>query len=372
MKFSSSANEAKGFPLKKASVSEVFKKANRKATYGKDCARKNHGLKSKPPVRWCFQGGDNKVKRWIPQGVTSDSDAVSDGSWNGQNGLMVSWYSTGKQGVRITLLNTKTKKYRHLLLVVPFRSAANGQLNYSPLRLHAGGIVWYGERLYVADTYNGVRVFDLKNIYDLTASPNGNVTIGKIGRYGNRYYAGRYRYVIPQSGRWKSPRKASASCKPSGPIHNSWMSLDRSSRPDRLVVGEFCAKRGDTTPGRVTLWKMSNHEIASSGGTATAAQVLSLPAVNGARHGANVQGGATTDGSTWFFSISHGAKAAGTLARFQNRAPTRWHGRGTKKTPQGPEDLTFRYRHSKRLLYSVSEYAGYRIIYARNTYSGWG
>ena len=36
--------------------------------------------------------------------------------------------------------------------------------------LHGGGIAWYGNLLYVVDTDDGLRVFDLKHIYQVDDS----------------------------------------------------------------------------------------------------------------------------------------------------------------------------------------------------------
>lgn len=354
-----------------ATMTEVFTKANRKARYGKDC--KVSGLKATPSVRWCFQSDDNKTPNWYPQGVTSDSDAESDGGWNGQNGVLVSWYhKPAEKGVRVTLLNTNTGKYRHLLLVVP-----DGKGSYGPANLHAGGIVWYGHKLFVADTYNGVRVFDLHNIWDLTADPDGNVTDkSRIGLHDGTYYAHGYRYAVPQMGRWKSPEEADRDhCTTTGPIRNSWMSLDRSGSPHRLVIGEYCGKSTEKTPGRVSAWNMASGDIAANqSGVATADGLDRLPRINGDGVGTSVQGGVTTGKGRWFFSVSRGPDAAGDVLKFQHKkgdSSWYWDLKGRKSAPQGAEDLSFRYRRSKRLLYSVSEYPNHRIIYARNTYSGW-
>lgn len=360
-----------GIKLRTATMTEVFQKANREATYGRDCKVDN--LLADPSVRWCFQSGDNNTPDWYPQGVSSDSDAEADGGWNGQNGVMVSWYhKPGDKGARITLLNTNTKKYRHLLLVVP-----DGKGSYGPVNVHAGGIVWYGHRLYVADTYEGTRVFDLRNIWDLTADPNGNTDDGtRIGRHGDTYYAHSYRYAVPQLGRWRSPKRADEKeCTTTGPIRNSWMSLDRASSPNRLVIGEFCSAAEHDTPGRVTAWNLRGEDIAHTDRVATADGVDHLPAINGKGAGANVQGGATTGDANWYFSVSRGKSKAGHLYWYQHRRELDgswfWERVARKTTPRGPEDLTFRYRKSKKLLYSVSEYPGSRVIYARDSNSGW-
>lgn len=361
--------------MKTASLSKVFDDANRKATYGQRCPGSSRNATTKLSVFWCFQYGDNVTPDWVPQGVTSDADAVNDENWNGHRGLMVSWYSKDSKGVRVTLLDTETKRYRHLLLVKPVE---NGK-DYAPIPLHAGGIVWYGEKLYVADSFYGTRVFDLKHIYDLVADPHGDVknktAIGRgSGSHKDTFYAAGYRYVIPQEGAWRSEQKASKTCQDHGPMINSWMSLDRAAKPDRLIIGEYCTKNKEGNPnllpGRVAAWTMRDHKLVAQDRWATPDEVLTMPRLNGPGYGSNVQGGATTDGGgAWFFNVSH-KSADGELFKYV-RFMNGWSYLGTKKTPAGPEDLTFRYRNTKRLLYSVTEYAGNRVIYARNTYSGW-
>lgn len=72
-------------------------------------------------------------------------------------------------------------------------------------------MVWYGNYLYVADTANGMRVFDLRKIMDLNPdddtdkndpTPDGlesDVTDKKrVGRQNNVWYSFGYRYVMPQ------------------------------------------------------------------------------------------------------------------------------------------------------------------------------
>ena len=58
-----------------------------------------------------------------------------------------------------------------MLLVDP--TGTKARPNYRAIDSHAGGIAWYGNYLYVAETNRGVRVFDLRNIFDLGVSKNG-------------------------------------------------------------------------------------------------------------------------------------------------------------------------------------------------------
>ena len=53
-------------------------------------------------------------------------------------------------------------RYRHMLLVEPL--LRDGAVDIGPVQVHAGGIVWFGDYLYVVDTFHGIRVFDLTRI----------------------------------------------------------------------------------------------------------------------------------------------------------------------------------------------------------------
>lgn len=77
-------------------------------------------------------------------------------------------------------------RYRHLLLVEP--QGSGDTVSFKPARtgsgtsLHAGGIVWLGDKLYVADTTQGFRVFDLSRIIEVTHTDD----LSRIGVAGSR------------------------------------------------------------------------------------------------------------------------------------------------------------------------------------------
>ena len=82
----------------------------------------------------------------------------------------VTWYAKdlgeGGQGSRITFVDRETRRYRHVLLVVP-RLAEDGSLQVLPLRVHAGGVVWCGDYLHVAATARGFMTFRLDDLMRL-------------------------------------------------------------------------------------------------------------------------------------------------------------------------------------------------------------
>lgn len=134
------------------------------------------------PVQSAFKwnDGDNGVDYWIPQGITGSAAATADGLVGGRRSLVVSWY--GPNGARLTFVDATNgfTKYRHVLLVEPSGGS------FKPIASHAGGVAWYGDRLYVAETHVGLRVFDTRYFLDATKSPDA-VDQG-------------YRWVLPQVG----------------------------------------------------------------------------------------------------------------------------------------------------------------------------
>src|ERR1044072_1654396 len=81
------------------------------------------------------------------------------------------------------------------LLVQPTGDATNP--DFKDIPIHAGGVSWYGDYLYVADTGHGMRVFDMRKIL----KTNTGGTADQIGRQSNGvYYAHNYGYVLPQIG----------------------------------------------------------------------------------------------------------------------------------------------------------------------------
>jgi hypothetical protein len=126
--------------------------------------------------------------------------------------------------------------------------------------LHAGGILWYGNHLYVADTTRGIRVFDMRSIFDLAKSPNGDAKDKKrIGRQNGVYYGFGYRYVMPQVDAWVNAagpdNDGKFACKGTGAPKFSYMSIDRSEVPDRYLsrshgqhAGQLLLAKPDASP----------------------------------------------------------------------------------------------------------------------------
>ena len=164
--------------VKRVTVADVFKDGNHKMTTD------SSGRKA-----WQHTSdfNDMDTKKWVPQGISSTADALSAGTYEGKDGWLVSWHRDDDKSARVTFVDRSNDKYRHVLLVYPH--AAD---NFREVPLHAGGIMWYGNTLWVVDTKNGIRVFDLSNIWEV-GSGDG---VGK--KSGGGYSAAGYKYVIPQ------------------------------------------------------------------------------------------------------------------------------------------------------------------------------
>lgn len=232
------------------SIGDVLGDLNRqgRAGIGDDNAYRlrNHEFRG---FRW--NTGDEAVSYWYPQGITSSSDAAAAGVVDGRNALMVSWYHRTEErptkGVRISLAditNLADVDYRHLLLVQPTGTPAAP--DFGPVEsgsgnaLHAGGIVWWGDLLYVADTGGGIRVFDLGNIMRV---PNVD-DADRVGIGSGRFDAHGYRYAVPELMRFRR-----AGCS----LRFSFLALDRSSSPPALVSGEYATPDID---GRIAIWDL--------------------------------------------------------------------------------------------------------------------
>lgn len=165
-----------------ASVTAVLQSANRALSKGSPPVGNGS-----PVEAWAWNSGDDKTTKWIPQGITGSADAFGKGTWKDYDVWVVSWYQKGKS-VRLSFVDRKTHKYRHVMLVDP-----TADDDFKPIAIHAGGILWYGNVLYVVDTNNGIRAFDLDNIWEVEIGDGvGKTTNGK------GYSADGYQYVLPQ------------------------------------------------------------------------------------------------------------------------------------------------------------------------------
>jgi hypothetical protein len=323
---------------KRVTVGDVLADANRTAT--KTTAVPGSPAGVAYAFRW--QDDDNASTAWIPQGITGTADADATGKVGGKSAVLVSFYDsaeggTTNEGVRIAFVDTTVSaspKYRFALLVMPKGTAAAP--TFDAVRIHAGGIVWFGNFLYVADTTHGFRVFDLRHILQV------NTSAGDFGCTGGTCRAATYKYVIPQVGKYE----ITSACKPLF----SYVSLDRKSVPPALVSGEYCSTTACAGPlaGRVYRWPLDP-------ATGLLRSKTTFPTEAFLMSHKQVQGGASVDG-TYYLSSSAPAADGGELYRVAGKKSA------TSNWSDTPEDLMV--DHPNGWLWSLSEAANARAVYA--------
>lgn len=161
--------------------------------------------------RWTAAG---ETSAWYPQGITGAADASPDGYVAGHRVIGVSWYSRTSLHTRVTFVTVDSfadARFRHVLLVAPTSSGG-----FSYVKVHAGGIAWFGHLLYVADTHHGLRVFDTDRLLYVPAK--------------RRSRTSGYKYLLPQVGHYEGEGRT---------FDFSYVSVDRSSSTPTLLAGEY-------------------------------------------------------------------------------------------------------------------------------------
>jgi hypothetical protein len=294
-----------------------------------------------PIAGMTWQDDDRDTPRWWPQGITTSADAYgadpSGGMFEGRDVVMVSWYAHGwrgwlQLGSRISVIDWKDEgegppRYRHVLLTAPQRFLWFHRLR--PVRVHAGGIVWYGEHLFVAGSSSGVRVFRLDDIV----------------RVRNRVRTKGYRYVLPQYTNYVPEHDEG------GRMTYSFMSLDRTGDEDHhLVAGEYNRKGGSHRLIRYAIDRDTELLRSDDRGRAVAVDMYD-------RQIARMQGAAVVNG-TWVIMSTNGEDNPGDLWVGAPGDYTRHQG----VLPTGTEDVT--YLPQRRWLWSLTEWPGRRWVYA--------
>ncbi len=292
--------------------------------------------------RW--NAGDEDVDYWYPQGMTGSSDAREDGRVSGRRTVLVSWYhrtdALPTKGVRVSLADItdlENVRYRHLLLVTPVGDGATVDFEAATYgdgaAVHAGGIAWIGDKLYVAITSRGFRVYDMARIF----RPTNTDDTGRIGFSGTRSDAHGYRYAVPEIARYSL---AGDSCR----VRFSFVGFDRDGTPPALVSGEYHA---DDVDGRVVRWPvdLASGWLAGSGG-----RVFAEDAVLAAQ--SRMQGAVTFED---VYYVSSSSQASGYGRLYRNRPGltsqiTAW--------PRGCEDLYV--ERAERLIWTSAEHPGTR------------
>lgn len=292
-----------------------------------------------PTAGMAWQRVDQLTERWYPQGITTSAEAygadATGGRYEGHDVVVTSWYGRGPigrmLGSRLSVIDwtdDRPPRYRHILLVEPRRWL--GLLHrLRPVRVHAGGIVWFGGHLYVAGSSAGVRLFRLDEVV----------------RVRTRWRTGGHRYVLPQAA-----FLAAEGDDDQRPLTYSFMSLERGTDEVHLVAGEYGRKGGSHRLVRYAIDPDTELLRTDERGRAVAADLHD-------RQIARMQG-AVVVGGTWVVTSSNGRGNAGDL----------WAGRPGEFVrhrgvlPTGPEDVT--YLPQRHQLWSLTEWPGQRWVYA--------
>lgn len=323
----------------RASVSQVMDDANHERTPATVIDTQVHGFR--------FATSDENDPDAFPQGFATSRDAAGtagNGRYDGRQVIAVSFYNNSPKSSRINLIDwdaNHANAYRRILLVEPTGTAE--EPSFQDVEIHAGGIAWYGDLLYVADSAakpGGMRVFDMSKI--LTTDTGG--TKDQIGRVGDTFYAHNYAYVLPQVGTISSEVEAGTE-----PLVWSTISLDRVTRS--IVMTEYrCDDSCDNYPTGTT--RAVRFDFQEGGptfaGTTTASEALEVPL-----HFLN--GAGSHNGRWWFNSSRH-------------KTLSYWSGEGSLTTypwvSWGQSLSYWEDADGPDLLWSLTEGEGFRAVFA--------
>jgi hypothetical protein len=285
-----------------------------------------------------FRWDDDDVAdaQWWPQGITTSADASDTDDIRGRKVVVVAWYAKRlkgfTQGVRLSFVDITEEsapRYRHVLLVQPRRHWLTRKVSMRPVAVHAGGIVWYGPSMLVADTRGGIRTFEVDDICRVA---------GQDGWRG-------YRYVLPQRTSYRAVNDRGFL-----PFKFSFVSLDRTSGEHQLIAGEY--GRQGTRPRLVRFsFDVEDASLKLDGGVCRPLEIVEDQL-------AHMQG-ATIVEDTYYISTSRGSQTPGSLW-VRRRGEVAREARGVLAI--GPEDLTFWPQRDQ--LWNCSEYPGKRYVYA--------
>ncbi|MGH3386741.1 MAG: hypothetical protein ACRDO1_19335 [Nocardioidaceae bacterium] len=328
--------------LERVGVQGVLGRLNRAA---EACAVPGHAAVE----GFAWSKGDRRNLEWWPQGITW-ADSPETGGVEGRSVLVASWYAkkgggrVGK-GCRVSFVDYTDPlrpRYRHVLLVEPFRDDESGEVDYRPVQIHAGGIVWFGGYLYVAGTRGGIRVFELE---DLIAVPGGVDDRDLIGRQDDGHYtAYGYAFVLPQSFTYTAWATEGFE-----QLRYSFLSMDRTGDAPHLIAGEY-GRDGATT--RLTRYAFDDGSKLLS----TREDGYAWPRELIADQVDRMQG-ATLVRGTYVITSSQGRTSRGDMYVGPQGALTRHRG----VLPIGPEDIT--YWSTRRQLWSLTEWPTRRWVY---------
>ena len=182
------------------------------------------GLKSRRAFTW--DRADRRTTQWWPQGISTSADASDTELVHGRRLVVTTWYAKdlgdGNHGSRLSFVDLATRRYRHVLLVVP--RLVDGGVRVEPLEIHAGGLAWHGPWLHVAATAAGLFVFHVDDIVRVPEQAPESVRVA----------GEEYRYLLPVRFAYEARTDDGHER-----LRYSFVSLDRASSPPQLLAGEY-------------------------------------------------------------------------------------------------------------------------------------
>jgi hypothetical protein len=280
-----------------------------------------------------WDDADQHDRIWWPQGITTSADASDTDDIRGRKVVVVSWYAKRVKGrtlgARLTFVDVtdpSAPRYRHVPLVEPRRNWITRRVSLRPVSVHAGGILWYGPAILVADTAGGLRTFEVDDVLRIDDGWNG------------------YDYVLPQRTSYRAINDRGFS-----PFKFSFVSLDRTGPEHQLIAGEY-GPAGTTNRLIRFAFDAKRAALALEGGSARPLEIVLDGLVR-------MQGAAVVDG-TYYISTSRGRKPGTLWTRAAGGEPVEHRG----VLSVGPEDLT--YWPQTDTLWNCSEHVGQRYVYA--------
>jgi hypothetical protein len=248
------------------------------------------------------------------------------------------------KGSRISVVDVTDPdrvRYRHVLLVVA-KASPDGGVALSPVRAHAGGIVWHGPYLHVAGTAKGIHTFHLDDIVRVggTGRPDvlGSQPDGTLAGYGHRY-------ALPL-------RFTHSASSPDGveDIRYSFLSLSRDRGAAQLLAGEYGRGKMTTRLLRYDVDPTTHLPPCDPAG-------IARPSFLHAGGVPQMQGAVSVDGRL-YVTTSNGRRGRGSIWVGEPGSLERFE----DTLPPGPEDIC--YWPSRDQLWSITEYPKRRMVLA--------
>lgn len=278
---------------------------------------------------WAWDEYDERDEQWFPQGISTSADASDTGDVDGRRVLVTTWYSTGRDGIkrgsRVTFVDPDTRRYRHVLLVVPVFDK-EGRLQLKPMNIHAGGIAWAGPWLHIAATSRGFVTARVDDIMRVRGDDDHPDELGvQVGPEGSRIASFGHRYVLPVRATYQAFADEGHE-----KLRYSFMSLDRRSDPPALIAGEYATDPDATT--RLARYPLDPQTWQIPVGDDGYSRPLAID-----EGGVRQMQGAVIASGRYHVSVSHGPWMPGTVFSGQpgSMRPRRW------ALPMGPEDLSY-------------------------------